>query len=358
MNIAPPPPPPPGDGRAPGAARAVLKSRSINRLQPEIDTPRRRQSVMTVMPPALLSARPLHSFIFRPAFSRELSALGALVSNTCVTWCDFLRYCTRNVAYLTRISGRHTPALPKIAPTPLSGFRYSPGDATRRAPRFRCWRVSKRSLRNTRRGGGGGGRRSTVYSTSSGFRILQFSAFPRNRNRRLPNRIALATSIIPGLSYRPIGFRRDNDSPIRFSSDATAEVAEAAGESQFPERSCCNLRLKQRGGTTITDCIRSTERVIPRAGDAGIHRRIYHVHTRAPETRACVCARVSVKRGRVSACKSIVVATANPRATEWRVKALPKPPGMTESGDEKKRIGAENRERRREKRGRERKRET
>lgn len=29
-------------------------------------------------------------------------------------------------------------------------------------------------------------------------------------------------------------------------------------ESQFPERSRCNLRLKQRGGTTITDCIRST----------------------------------------------------------------------------------------------------
>lgn len=26
-------------------------------------------------------------------------------------------------------------------------------------------------------------------------------------------------------------------------------------ESQFPERSRCNLRLKQRGGTTITDCI-------------------------------------------------------------------------------------------------------
>jgi len=34
MNIVPPP----GDGRAPGAARAVLKSRSINRLQAEIDT--------------------------------------------------------------------------------------------------------------------------------------------------------------------------------------------------------------------------------------------------------------------------------------------------------------------------------
>lgn len=62
----------------------------------------------------------------------------------------------------------------------------------------------------------------------AGFQILQFSAFPRNRNRRLPNRIALATSIILGLSCRPIGFRRDNDSPIRFSSDATAEVAEAA----------------------------------------------------------------------------------------------------------------------------------
>jgi len=69
---------------------------------------------------------------------------------------------------------------------------------------------------------------ATIYSTSAGFQILQFSAFPRNRNRRLPNRIALATSIIPGLSCRPIGFRRDNDSPIRFSSDATAEVEEAA----------------------------------------------------------------------------------------------------------------------------------
>lgn len=45
-------------------------------------------------------------------------------------------------------------------------------------------------------------------------------------------------------------------------------------ESQFPERSRCNLRLKQRGGTTITDCIRSTERVIPGTGDAGIHRHV------------------------------------------------------------------------------------
>lgn len=45
-------------------------------------------------------------------------------------------------------------------------------------------------------------------------------------------------------------------------------------ESQFPERSRCNLRLKQRGGTTITDCIRSTKRVIPGTGDAGIHRHV------------------------------------------------------------------------------------
>lgn len=79
---------------------------------------------------------------------------------------------------------------------------------------------------------------------------------------------------------------------------------------------------------------------------------ILRAHTCTGNAR--VCARVSVKCGRVSACKSIVVATANPRATEWRVKALPKPPGMTENGDEKKRESARYRGRRREKGGRER----
>ncbi|CAL1680124.1 unnamed protein product [Lasius platythorax] len=70
---------------------------------------------------------------------------------------------------------------------------------------------------------------TTVYPAQPAFQILQFSEFPRNRNRRLPNCIALVTSIIPGLSCRPIGFRRDNDSPIRFSLDATAAVAATAG---------------------------------------------------------------------------------------------------------------------------------
>lgn len=70
-------------------------------------------------------------------------------------------------------------------------------------------------------------------------------------------------------------------------------------ESQFPERSRCNLRLKQRGGTTITDCIRSTERVIPRAGDAGIHRYMCCTCTHVGRERACVRARVGETRARV-----------------------------------------------------------
>lgn len=129
-------------------------------------------------------------------------------------------------------------------------------------------------------------------SGTAGFQILQFSEFPRNRNRRLPNCIALVTSIIPGLSCCAIGFRRDNDSPIRFSLDATTAEGSDRRQSQFPERSRCNLRLKQRGGTTITDCIRSTERVIPGTGDAGIHRHVAvytTVHTRVARRRACVC---------------------------------------------------------------------
>lgn len=64
-------------------------------------------------------------------------------------------------------------------------------------------------------------------------------------------------------------------------------------ESQFPERSRCNLRLKQRGGTTITDCIRSTERVIPGTGDAEIHRRVA-VCTTVPTHTSVGGARISV----------------------------------------------------------------
>jgi len=38
------------------------------------------------------------------------------------------------------------------------------------------------------------------------------------------------------LPCRPIGFQRDNDSPIRFSLDATAEVAEAGNPNSLKDR--------------------------------------------------------------------------------------------------------------------------
>lgn len=76
-------------------------------------------------------------------------------------------------------------------------------------------------------------------------------------------------SCIISFPFRPIGFEfesRDLDSfldsaPFDISTPPTREEKGGRGrESQFPERSHCNLRLKQRGGTTITDCMRDRRR--------------------------------------------------------------------------------------------------
>lgn len=142
--------------------------------------------------------------------------LGAFVSNMGITRYDFLRYYVKHpvISHPSQTDIRLCYTLPKIAPSSLPNFL---GDAFA----FSCFeRITKKH-----------GRYGNHYrlSGTAGFQVLQFSEFPRNRNRRLPNCIALVTSIIPRLSCRPIGFRRDNDSPIRFSLDATAVAAATAG---------------------------------------------------------------------------------------------------------------------------------
>lgn len=193
--------------------------------------------------------------------------------------------------HLSSISNRHTSMLPKISPSSLPNFL---GDALA----FSCFkRIAKKH--------GALWKTTTVYPAQSDFRYTVFRVSSESKS-------PLTKLHCVGHIYYSSSLLSSNRIPARQRQfDSILIGCDGGGggdrrESQFPERSRCNLRLKQRGGTTITDCIRSTERVIPGTGDAGIHRHVAvytTVHTRVSEVR-------------VSACKSIVVATANPRATE------------------------------------------
>lgn len=109
-------------------------------------------------------------------------------------------------------------------------------------------------------------------------------------------------------SNRGISIRFSILPPFDVSTPPTREEKGGRGrESQFPERSHCNLRLKQRGGTIITDCMRDRRR-----GERERERQGGMISRRDVHTRARTCPRY------VSACKSIVVVTANPRAPARR----------------------------------------
>lgn len=132
---------------------------------------------------------------------------------------------------------------------------------------------------------------TTVYPAQSDFRYTVFRVSSESKS-------PLTKLHCVGHIYYSSSLLSSNRIPARQrQSDSILIGCDGGGggdrrESQFPERSRCNLRLKQRGGTTITDCIRSTERVIPGTGDAGIHRHVAvytTVHTRVSEVRVYRC---------------------------------------------------------------------
>jgi len=108
-------------------------------------------------------------------------------------------------------------------------------------------RATKRSPRDTE---------SRALSVTAGSRILRFFRVTARYRDRRAQQIAshwshLLFPVLPAVVQSDSGATTARDSIlIGCSGDGR--------ESQFPERSRCNLRLKRRDGTTITDCIRST----------------------------------------------------------------------------------------------------
>lgn len=221
---------------------------------------------MTVIPPALLPAQ-LHSFIFHPLASFPFGAF--------VTRCDFLRSRRARHRALS-----HGVRLTKDCAHPFIEFSLF----SRRRVCTSAF-VSKRSLRDP------GNAAIMVYfdirriSDITVFRVSPESKSALTKSHCVSH-IYYSWSL---LSSNRIPVRQRQSDSILIGCDGGGSGGSGGGgrESQFPERSRCNLRLKQRGGTTITNCIRSTERVIPRAGDAGIHRYI-----------CCTCTHVHVCRER------------------------------------------------------------
>lgn len=88
----------------------------------------------------------------------------------------------------------------------------------------------------------------------------------RNRVRKFSrySRVLFIFFVLCGAACNRIRTRqRQFDSFLIGGSSGDTDRRRESGEFQFPERSHCNLRLKQRGGTTITDSIRSAKGVIP-----------------------------------------------------------------------------------------------
>lgn len=180
----------------------------------------------------------------------------------------FLSILRETSCHVSSISDRHMSILSNMMAPLFSEFIFS-------ATPFLCYK-KKKSSRNTN-----AMETTIVYPAQPDFRILQFSEFPRKSKSPLTKLHCV------GHIYYSWSLLSSNRIPARQrQSDSILIGCDGDGggdrrESQFPERSRCNLRLKQRGGTTITDCIRSTERVIPGTGDAGIHRHVavYTIHT-------------------------------------------------------------------------------
>lgn len=236
------------------------------------------QSIMIVMPSTL----PARLYKFR-ILSLVNFPLGAFVSNMCVTRYDFLRYYVKHrvISHPSQTDIRLCYVLPKIAPSSLPNFL---GDAFSRFERI------------TKKHGRYGNHLPFIrHSRISGITVFRVSSESKSPLTKLHcvGHIYYSSSL---LSSNRIPARQRQSDSILIGCDGGGGGDRR--ESQFPERSRCNLRLKQRGGTTITDCIRSTERVIPGTGDAGIHRHIA-VYT-IVHTRVCMCVCTCVGGARVS----------------------------------------------------------